>query len=362
MKKVIITLLMTGFAMHLQAQVPQKKSVAIIHKLTATWCPPCGGWGWQTAEELIDENEGKALFISLYVGSNSNNNELFKNPISEALAPNFTTTSGLPNFGVNGTGLTSEYLTDKHTDIAGLKAACLKATNDFSQTTPVASPACILSFEGNSLIADTKVKFWSAAQGDYYLAAYLIEDSAVNTQRTPDSIWTQAQHRKVLRGSMSGKPFGELIAAGTINTGQVYDKRFRFTITDTTWNKNKLQVYTVLWRKEYNDYRYVNASSSDDAPPQPTTLDDVHSLQEIVLFPNPSSHAVTLSITSSTPQPIGIFLTDMMGRTVYQVSGYKTTTGNNHITLPLSNITNGTYIVSVLTKDGPVTRRLSVLR
>ncbi len=360
MRKVFITVLMTGLAMHLYAQVPEKKSVALIDKLTATWCPPCGGWGWLTAEQLIAGTEGKALFMSLYVGLNDNNNGLFKNPTSESLAPNFTTTSGLPNFGVNGVGRTADYITDKHTDIAGLKAECLRVVDEFSMTTPLASPACVMSIDGNTLTVRAKVQFWSAAQGDYYLAAYIIEDSVVNMQRTPDSLSTRAAHRKVLRGSMSGKPFGDLVAGGTINAGQLYDKEFRFTIADPQWDKRKLQVYTVLWRKEYNDYRYVNAASPQEARPT-TSINTVAGIQELHLFPNPAYGTATLSISLREPQTIRTSITDMAGHIVYQKNN-KGGSGSNTIILPLEGIGAGVYNVSIDTKNGNVTKRLSVLR
>jgi hypothetical protein len=361
MRKVFITTLMTGLAMSLWAQVPQKRSVALIDKLTATWCPPCGGWGWQTVEELIAETEGKALFMSLYVGDTKNDNGKLRNPISESLAPNFTTTSGLPNFGVNGIEHTSAYVSDKRSDIAGLKAACLSSVDAFGATTPIASPACAMRIEGNILTVDTKVQFWSDAEGDYYLAAYLIEDSVINMQRTPDSIWTNAPHRKVLRGSLSGKPFGELVAGGSINAGQLYDRQFRFTITEPGWVKRKLQVYTVLWRKQYNDYKYVNASSSEEMQ-QTTTIPVAEDIQELHLFPNPACGAATLSIALKGPQTIHILMTNMTGHILYQKQNYKAGNGRSTIILPLSGVAAGVYNVSVYTSNGAVTRRLTVSR
>ena len=35
----------------------------LVTKISATWCPPCGGWGWTLMEELVIDNEDKATLI-----------------------------------------------------------------------------------------------------------------------------------------------------------------------------------------------------------------------------------------------------------------------------------------------------------
>jgi hypothetical protein len=361
MKKIIIALPAMCLVADLHAQIPEKKSIALVHKLTATWCPPCGGWGWQTAEELIAATEGKALFMSLYVGNNGSNNELFKNPVAEALAPHFTTSSGLPSFGVNGVGYISRHASDNTIDIPAVATDCVKAVDSFAGTIPLASPACKFIRQGNTLTANARVRFWAAAKGDYYLAAYLVEDSAINTQRTPDSTRTAALHHKVLRGSMSGKPFGELVASGDIKEGQQYDKTFRFTVTDPRWNMDKLNVYVVIWRKEHNDYRYVNAGK-EKGDQQATFIDNNPQAAQAVLYPNPASQIATLSITSKIYQVITIHILDMNGRRIGTIADRDIIPGNNIIRLPLQGIASGTYQVLISSPGIYLQRKLSVIR
>ncbi|HHB79571.1 MAG TPA: hypothetical protein ENK85_10105, partial [Saprospiraceae bacterium] len=61
MKKILLLLLAVGISYLAQAQeVPQTQSSLIIKK-TASWCPPCGGWGWDLFEQLIDDNDSQAI-------------------------------------------------------------------------------------------------------------------------------------------------------------------------------------------------------------------------------------------------------------------------------------------------------------
>ncbi len=41
-------------------------SMGVINKVTGTLCPPCGGWGWTTFEELISASKGQAYAIGTY--------------------------------------------------------------------------------------------------------------------------------------------------------------------------------------------------------------------------------------------------------------------------------------------------------
>ena len=43
----------------------------LLTKRTATWCPYCGTWGWGFFEDLIEDNEEKAVLIRPQRGDSS---------------------------------------------------------------------------------------------------------------------------------------------------------------------------------------------------------------------------------------------------------------------------------------------------
>jgi len=63
-------------------EAPQTQS-ALVTKISATWCPPCGGWGWDLFHDLVVDNEAKATLLAVHHSGN------LLTPTSGALADNF---------------------------------------------------------------------------------------------------------------------------------------------------------------------------------------------------------------------------------------------------------------------------------
>src|SRR5690606_8655573 len=125
-------------------------------------------------------------------------------------------------------------------------------------TEPLASAASELVIDGNDLTVNAKVQFWLATEGEYYLAAYLIEDGALNLQSGRGK--AKVAHHGVLRASMANAAWGEKIAEGSIATDATFDKTFEFKVTDPKWDPKKFKIYNVIWKKVQNKYLFINAS------------------------------------------------------------------------------------------------------
>ena len=77
------------------------------------------------------------------------------------------------------------------------------------------------------------------------------------------------------------------------------------------------------------------------------------SSSDILLFPNPASQLLTLEIPSN--YRIGsIEILDMQGRTIH-VQAYNSSNGKYQI--PVSEISNGIYFISINTDQGNITKR-----
>lgn len=356
MKKIVLAIVACSLGLSLHAQTPEKKSIALVNKLTGTWCPPCGAWGWEMAEELITATQGKALYVGIFVGYPDNGNDKFMNATGNTLSSAFETPDfgGVPDFGANGIG--KMVFSQSGVNTSQSKADIIADVNTFAATTPTASAANIMTVSGNTVSVNAKVQFWSAASGEYYLAAYLIEDGAMNLQASQSGT---VSHHGVLRGSMSANmPFGEQIATGSIAANQTYNKTFTFNVTDATWDKSKFKVYTVIWKKNGSKYDFVNASKNSVA----TGIAPLANVEAVNVFPNPAVDQATLSFASGSAMDINIQVTDIAGRVVYTAENNKVVKGNNSFSLPVAQWTAGAYNVTISSVDGKMTQRLVVTK
>ena len=67
MKHIIFTIsiLVSSLTIGFSQDVPEVQQ-SLITKITATWCPNCGGWGWTFFENIYDDNADKALLIAAH--------------------------------------------------------------------------------------------------------------------------------------------------------------------------------------------------------------------------------------------------------------------------------------------------------
>ncbi|KAA5536881.1 Omp28-related outer membrane protein [Taibaiella lutea] len=346
MKKIYLSLLSVGLlASSVLAQTPEKKSMALINKITGVKCYYCGEWGWDMAKEVSEATEGKALFMEVFVSFGGDNSLASPDAValnSAWLSPGW---GGIPDFGVNGVGITTGSITN---------ATLTGAVNTFDATDPVASPANKMTISGNTMTVNAKAQFWSAASGEYYLAAYMVEDSIVWEQSGPIGASGPVAHHDVLRGSMStGMSFGEQIANGSVTANQTFDKTFTFNITDATWRKSKMSVYTVIWKKNGTKYEFVNASKTNNGT---TSIEDVINTASVDIFPNPAMGSLFVSMDVVKSCTATFNICDITGR---QLSSTSTMLkqGNNKQTLNTATLTPGLYILNVQTENGTIQKK-----
>ena len=83
--------------------VVQEVNMSLINKLTATWCGPCGSWGWTLFQEIIDETHNDAVIMGTYGSSTSN----YYNPAAAAFKQAQAPSAGWPAFCANGENRTA---------------------------------------------------------------------------------------------------------------------------------------------------------------------------------------------------------------------------------------------------------------
>lgn len=230
-----------------------RKNTALINKLTATWCAPCGSWGWLMNEELAVLTGDNAIMISTYNSPTS----LFFSQVSVDLADNFRPYQGWPTFFVNGS--------NKNVQVSGgisysaTKTTCVNTVLDFVDQLPVVNTGIEYRTDGMKITIVSKTVFFRTmdTNNEYYLSAYMVENNVMGEQKGKPG---EVAHPNVLRASMTENTFGI-----PIDVEPVAGNEFIYTFTsshDPGWNRENLYIVTIIWRKTGDSYEFVNASRS----------------------------------------------------------------------------------------------------
>lgn len=347
MKKIILSASFLLLSLAIFAQIPPNKNLGIVNKTTATWCGPCGSWGWTLFEDIITDNHANAICMGTYGDAASD----LVNQTAEDFYADFCQGAGWPAFnaiGINRTAYAAGggiYPTTTQTNV--------KATIDSFVTTPVvASTGYTYTIVGNALNVNTTTKFWSAANGDYYVNVYLVEDGVMNVQNGQTGV---VAHHEVLRGGVNGT-WGQNLVNGAITANQTFNKTFTYTIP-AGWDKWKTKVVTMIWKKVGSDYQFVNANNVSNNPVGVNTIEEAGNIR---LYPNPATNFAILSIDVAEASDISYVVTDFTGKSVSAKSIKNVQYGVYNEKINTEALTPGTYFVSLSVGKNIYTGKLSV--
>jgi len=343
MKRELLALtIATGIALSASAQVPEKKSRSLVLKFTETWCGPCGDWGWSLAESIIGDIGDKGYYVGV-MGSSSP--ATMNANCYGAFESNYPVT-GYPTFIVND-------------EDGGYYLSTVQSKyNTFAGTVPLASPAGIASISGNTISVSTKTKFWSAASGEFYLAAFVVEDKVMAEQNGQSGV---VEHHHLMRGSMmpDNSPWGQSLANGTVAVNTEISKSFSMTIP-SHWNKSNLSVMLAVYKKESGKYKFINAMKATSGT---TSVAAIAGMSEVTLYPNPSRDGkATLRVTLEASASLRVAVTDLTGRKVYAADARTYQQGVNEIAIPAATLPNGMYTVSLYSDKGVKNQPLVIAR
>ncbi|HHS95259.1 MAG TPA: Omp28-related outer membrane protein [Phaeodactylibacter sp.] len=226
----------------LQAQEAPEIQNSMVSKISATWCPPCGGWGWTFFHDLIEDNSDKALLMAVHHSGD----------LTNSTASNLT-----DNFGVNSQPRFILNNDDQNASPSNAATKRMEIKNKIDENytiAPTANAGIIAFLENNTITVQTKTKFFQDAEGEYFINVYIVEDGVVNYQASQGD---NAVHKNVLRGGMAASTFGESIVSGTVSAGTEVEKEFSISV-DNNWNTDKLIMAAVIWKMENNQFTFVN--------------------------------------------------------------------------------------------------------
>jgi hypothetical protein len=353
MKKTLLLIAGTFVLTSVQAQVPVSRSQSFIVKATATWCGPCGDWGWTTHENILADNmvgaTPKAFVLTAYGDGGSN----YYNKVADTLAK--FNGGSWPNWSFNNKQWT---VTDAVT--GGIyntitRSNLKKSADSFALIAPIASTGFSYTISGVNVDFKTKTRFWKAGSGTYNLAVYVIEDSVYGMQNGQTG---SVYHHYVIRGSLSGNTFGDQIATGNQTIDQVFTKNYSYAL-DPTWNKSRLKFLTVIYKKNGTEWRVENANSVKSAA---TGIGEVPAaVDQMIVFPTPASDRLHISGALNVASDARISMVNTIGQTVYE-KNVSYNGGQLKEDINLNSISNGVYNLVILSEGAQSMQKVVVAK
>ncbi len=147
-------------------------------------------------------------------------------------------------------------------------------------------------------------------------------------------------------------------ATGLLPTNMATDSIYSFSLTsilNPAWHAEKLRAIVLLIRQR--DSTVLNCSQ---LPFYLETPKIVLPLQDAGLYPNPANDVVTLFFTLAHKENVSVDVTDLSGKMVYRQPPNEYNEGRNAISLPLSKMAPGLYIVNLAAPDGNKSLKLEV--
>lgn len=345
MKKILFAIsafLLIGSS-NAQISIPneQKSLYAIVE---ATWCGNCGQFGIPVTNQVISQVGSKAVFMTMHASTNS----ALYSPTAQALTAAFGA-SGQPHWTFNGASVGSYSGSIQNTMITNIN-------NNYNATMSDVNTGYNWYVAGDTLYVETLTEFFNAANGDYYVAPYVIEDNVYAYQANYDPMIPNGNifHKNILRTAVASTDFGDMIASGSINAGTQYPYTFKMKI-DPAWNLNEIRVATVVWKRNGQAYDFENAN---DQGMQILGVESFTNATDIDIYPNPSiSGLVYVNLNNLLNNP-EIKLYNLEGKIVYQekVNGMK----RRSLKLDFTEMTPGSYFLSLTDSEKTISKKLVI--
>ncbi|MEZ5043730.1 MAG: Omp28-related outer membrane protein [Saprospiraceae bacterium] len=351
MKSILLTIGLMVFAISTNGQAIEipKSQVPLITKISASWCPHCGNWGWNFYEGLREDNVGKAIMVTAHYSGD------YRTDAGAAIASNFGII-GQPEFYIG-----TDRVAANSNNYASMVPSVNSIVNAQLGTAPVVQSGIKARLQPNGMMTvNTSTQFFSTTTGEYYLAMYLLENNFVGYQAGQGNA---AAHKNILRAVIGGENFGDLIGLGEIAANTKVDLEHDFNLGSSSFQVGNVEIVAVIWEKIGNKYKYVNANST-------TVIDLVSANEEIdnrvaqfTISPNPVFETAVISFQLSeklSNAELRLFTLDGKQVQVLQANT-SFAAGQHRIEIQRSNLKSaGVYLVQLISDQGAISRKLVV--
>ena len=335
MKQRILLFTFLIFSSGLFAQQVPQTTTPLITKVTATWCINCGTWGWEFFESLVNQNSSNAILIAAHDSGN------LTTDVGETFADNFNS-FGQPKYYFN-----NEDLLASRTNFPALATEVNSRVADMANQTPVANVGFIANLDNGTMTVRTKTQFFEAADGEYFLALYLVEDGVIMAQSGQPS---NAEHKEIMRGGFDIDVFGrQLTPMTSIAEGTEFTNMHEMNI-DPNWIVENLTLVGMIWKNEGGTFQYVNGNKTTDFDGDLTTSVE-NTFTEVTGFsvlPNIISSNATVQLDlEQTIENAQINIYDLNGKKLHTIFTGNLGTGNHAFEIEKSNLPTGMVFITL---------------
>jgi hypothetical protein len=181
----------------------------------------------------------------------------------------------------------------------------------------------------------------------------------VNYQALSNPIPATSMYYNHVARAISPSPTGSTNLPASMTHGTNYPVVVSATL-DPSWTVNNLVGVVMLVRG--SDGVVLNTQNLG-TPWVYTGVKNVNEgINKLVVYPNPANAVAYVNFELSQETNVGVQVTDAVGRIVYTVPASQLSSGNHNITIPTHNFAAGLYNVSIMTEQGNLTQRLSVVK
>lgn len=220
-----------------------ESNMPVIGKRTATWCGPCGSWGFPQFESLKETYENKALFMAWKDAfTTTEGSTLF-----DEVGPKFNLGGSVPTFFYNFIPNADDSVIKQHIEL------------DYV----IANSNYDMEVSGQNVLLKTTTKFFSNVEGVYYIAPYMIVDNIVGYQNGHADGNSTIHHNYVARIAKpttvsTVKNFGYQLTTNGAERG--YTINLEFTAKrDISWDTKDISFGLIIFKQESWGLGFVNA-------------------------------------------------------------------------------------------------------
>lgn len=207
----------------------------------ALWCPPCGASGKPVLDHLKNNVDQDDVVV---FGTNSG--DAFSSAIGDAIGGGLMqkfSQNGIPHMFALG----AEYSKNFYPSTGSVTAEI----NTINSSALRANMAVTAKLNANDEIeVTTHTKFFEDLNGNFTLAAYVLEDGLEGVQQVSGQGAVNMTHNNILRGSLTAGNFGDLIATNA-TAGEIIEHGFVGNY-QPSWNLANLSIAVVLWNGNLN--------------------------------------------------------------------------------------------------------------
>ena len=339
--------------------LPEKR--VLIEEATGTWCGYCPRGAVYT-EQIDTVHQDYAIVVAVH-NSDPMANAAYDAGIGTLIGGYPSGCVDRKSNDVDPTDFEATYQ-DRINDVSpadvGIGATYNAVTRQVDINVSTTFAANLTSdFRLNAVIVEDDVTGTTAGynQTNYYSgAATALIGAGLNWQTAPDPVPAASMHynfvgRDIL-GGFDGQP-GSLPSSVSASTTYYYT--FNYTLP-ATWDETKIRVIGML-----QDASTGHVLNSIRSPYLATTgLSTLNADNfSMTLFPNPADAFTQLEVSLTKSTNYTIEMTDVLGKVVYG-QNFNGSTGKNIISLPVSRLNSGIYLVKVNVEGNVLTTRLMV--